>query len=438
MGARYDRLPPEILSSCLAAVEPVITSSQAAVERISGIPRPLTLRYAAPEPLSPLISGLACATAIFRAKPPVDSVQTYLNIGTFTGNLISLGRHPLPAVRLEALLALRGIAQQYHTALELFKDDVLEIASAGVVVQSGSGDGFSGEVPRGLISPRDGTPLEKANQQGILLAGDFFRHTRSRSQWEATMVTCFVPGISQSNPLLQSAAFGAIACAASGVLANLDANIFHDLLERIKVTIQSHEASPVRAAACRALAALLETPDDATSPIVLAVQQTAHSLQLGCRDSVLAVRVHAAAALAVAADTLWKACTQGTCPVEEIHKTAEWFLPVAVAVSGDNDKVRASGVLALGGLLACVSLQSTGSQGGADAVAALVDCLECNANRVQWNACSAAAVLLKASKGACPWAGLVKTLEDLAATDGNARTQALARVALGREDSLCR
>lgn len=191
------------------------------------------------------------------------------------------------------------------------------------------------------------------------------------------------------------------------------------------------------------------------------------ALTASCRDSVLAVRIPAAAALASLCSTLGHtvaaASGAGQCGGPEADAEAHAAataagravlpacLRLAASAAGDSDKLRPSGLQAIGSLFQLhTQLAALEGKGGAAALPAASEvapllaaaaqavqqCLASGSARVQWAACEAAGALL-----ACPppqaqprWAALLPQLAALLQSGRNFRSRALAAAALRQLD----
>ncbi|GAB4815069.1 hypothetical protein N2152v2_002115 [Parachlorella kessleri] len=222
LGAPYHRLPPALLPRC-------VQSFQASLEKaaLPGSPRsPARLASPLPQDVATLAAAcLSCLAAALGTRQPSPALASYLQghgsststngrassssspsggshtrglnataIGaesaspvaagiavaqrqalTGTGQalvqlLFSFAACGTAGVELEAVMALRGLAQQYCGALEGQWDRVARVAEegAGVAVQM---------VPPSPRSQQDGTLAEKLAHQSIRLAGDFLAAT---------------------------------------------------------------------------------------------------------------------------------------------------------------------------------------------------------------------------------------------------------------------
>lgn len=163
-------------------------------------------------------------------------------------------------------------------------------------------------------------------------------------------------------------------------------------------------------------------------------------LSAACQDSVLAVRIQAAASLAALCGML--ASVVAADPAVGA-RLLPGCLRLADAAAADSDKLRPSGLHALGSLFALAGRLPAGlveeqQQLFAVAAATLQDCLGAANARVQWAACNAAGDLL-----ACPAppvqrhaSGVLQSLVALLRQCPNFRSRALAAAALQRLGSL--
>ena len=156
------------------------------------------------------------------------------------------------------------------------------------------------------------------------------------------------------------------------------------------------------------------------------------------QDEVLAVRVQAGAALAVATDTLWIARPEEirsstTLDKQTFNTILEVLRPSALWAAMDSDKVKPHGVQALGAIIACN--MATGALPEKAELDPVIACLNSENAKVQWSACSAAGKVLEgAIKCSAPVPrqldGMVDVLKMLARESPNSRTRALSQAAL--------
>ncbi len=547
VGTPYSRLPPQLLPSCIETIRNLLQKAQHAQQHdvsnsnLNSV-YPTSVQFSVP-----LLSGsLACLAAALGVKPPLPSVSEYLsNI-----NGIALAQEifscisqygSFPAVQLEALMALRGLTQQYHGAVLLLWPDILHFASSSVdtALHSGaSGEGSTSNNGASSTSSsytQDGgssgsSPREKVVQQSILLLGDYLRHSSGNTtttdiaskeeevelsdslsqkieqKWIDAVEMCIIPVISQQeSPLLQAAGFGAIATGLMSLSsfsnntakqqplsasdgsgsgsALLSKGMRADLLSTCsKVLLSSSEdiagggavagpaaaaaASPVRAAAAKAMASLISAVPLVQEPSSLL--EALPALLAACQDPVVAVRVQAATALAATADALYllflnieTTSEEENEPLLRIAKnTLHALLPVAITAALDCDKVKSSGVQALGALLTCrllLTRNSTATATEPESIQkhtpvlleaerdAIIACISCENAKVQWSACSAVGTLLetlkiikeknKSSDGDTVVVeegvqDVVEALQQVATESNNSRSRSLALAAL--------
>jgi Domain of unknown function (DUF4042) len=481
VGTPYSRLPPALLPNSVDSIRHILQKAQQAPQQESNSSHSASAYHCS----VPLLSGsLACLAAALGVKPPLPSLSMYLSnkIGIDLAQeifscIVQYGNYP--AVQLEAIMALRGLTQQYHAAVQHLWTEILNFAFTSLLAgitstssssHSGLDDSSSRSHNNGIV---EGGPSsrEKVIQQSILLLGDYLRHSSSSStggsddqlesnievlslessrqsieqKWNDAVEMCLYPVLEQyESPLLQAAGFSAVATGLSSnrnhnptkksgnivennitvtliskeMRANLLATCSKVVLSSGNATVEGGAASPVRAAALKAMASLLSVVSLPQEP--LALTKALPSLLAACQDPVVAVRVQAAAALAVAAETLSSLFrnieTKGSeQPEFESLRTdaLNKLLHIAVAAAVDGDKVKPSGVQALGTLLACRLIITTFKPPPADERAparqwleeslfsveterdAFIACILSENVKVQWSACSAAGMLLE-------------------------------------------
>jgi hypothetical protein len=160
------------------------------------------------------------------------------------------------------------------------------------------------------------------------------------------------------------------------------------------------------------------------------------AVESACRDSVLAVRIPATNALARFCLMLSQAAqgSQGELAQAAVqHSSRCWRLATAAAQS-DSDKLRPSGLQALGSLFAVVAAAQQAAALDAPLLsagrAAVEQALTAVNARVQWAACEAAGPLLACSLRTDDAESLLQELLVLLESCPNFRSRALAAAAL--------
>lgn len=408
VGAPYARLPPALLPAAAAGARGALARAQQAQQDPAAAPH-----------WAPILTGsLACLAAALGAKPPSSALASYLR-GDGAGlpsDLLACASHPSPAVQLEALMALRGLAQQYHAAVAEFWSVALELAVAAVASGGGTGNGTGIEGEGAAPSP-----AEKVAQQSVLLVGDYLKQAGDGEEAAAAVDCCLRPAMAHTSPVLRSAGFGALSGILKTSMAALSLENRAELIAAAAAAARGDGASPVRAAASRALGALisaLHMPEEMN----LLRDSAGPAVATACGDEVAAVRAQAAAALATAADLLLKSPQ-----MTDYCEIAADLLPAAAAAAADGDRVRPAGARALGALLAVCAWASGGDLSSRKAeLDTFVACLGSENAKVQWSACGVAAALAVATDGR----QVIAALEELAEQSGNAKTRSLALAAL--------
>ncbi|KAL4539160.1 hypothetical protein Ndes2526B_g02580 [Nannochloris sp. 'desiccata'] len=497
VGTPYSRLPSPLLPNCVDTIRKILQKAQQQAQQHDS-PNPpsasaSTLQLTAVPLLS---SSLACLAAALGAKPPLASLSEYLS----NKNGLDLAQEifacimqygNLPAVQLEALMALRGLTQQYHGAVGHMWGSMLHFASSSVQAASRSSLGNDGSTiihtknnapTSGGIGEGGSSSREKVIQQSILLLGDYLCHSSNKKKdtmrhrtssnsnstdandelelkteasklekkWNDAVEMCISPVIArQDSPLLQAAGFGFVAIGLGGLSLNrqvskncadpakssssfLSREMRADLLAKCSNVLLPDNvslgreagggggagtlvaSSPVRAAAAKAMASLIAAIPLSHEP--LAFVDALPSLLTACQDSVVAVRVQAAAALAAAAEALYHLSQnidteqQQQLDIQLLRSDALTALvPAAVSAAMDGDKVKPSGVQALGTFLACRQLTTTEAQHAEQTAEsrsilleeeknAFIACISSENAKVQWSACTAAGTFLRALK----------------------------------------
>jgi len=186
-----------------------------------------------------------------------------------------------PAVQLDALVSLRGLAQQYRSCIEPFWREIFDLARRA-----------SANDPNDLWD-------ERAAQQAVLLAGDALRGdalvkpstavcasqrlNESPSAtpahgigeigeaWRQAATVCFAQCLHHSYPLLRAAGFACISSLGAtnrscGHYPLIPVETQRSLLQDTCAAVVEDSASPVRSAAAKALAGFLNPKGECPFP----------------------------------------------------------------------------------------------------------------------------------------------------------------------------
>lgn len=266
VGSPHHRLPPELLPRCVEGVRLQLKQAMAVAHADTR------------QRDQPVLSAcLTCLAGALGAKPPSAALSIYLAElcqGCEGGLAADILKCADPGnsrtVQLDALMALRGLAQQYHAAVVMFWDQILSTARHNVGAVALQSNATS---PRGA---REDTVAEGVAQQGVLLAGDVLRAASAhiddelREQcalgegaWQAAVESCCAACMRHDSPLLRGAAFSAMAGLERGKAAReLHAEVRCRVLRDVCEAVESDPVSHVRSAAVRALAALFPDVND--------------------------------------------------------------------------------------------------------------------------------------------------------------------------------
>lgn len=246
VGSPYARLPSDLLPSCMVGVGEILHRAQQAQHDLAGAGVSTQTQW------STLLSGsLSCLAAAFGVKPPLPSVAVFLATEGhghgLSQEILSCAEYSMHSiVQLEAIMALRGLAQQYHQEVLQFWTQFLDLATKSLAA--------AGSLEMGQNSA---TPGEKVAQQSVLLVGDYLRKCGDSEEWTQGVESCINFALLHDSPLIRAAGFGAVAGAAADSLAGLNKSTRKALLLAACGAAERDEASPVRAAAAKALASLL-------------------------------------------------------------------------------------------------------------------------------------------------------------------------------------
>lgn len=293
--------------------------------------------------------------------------------------------------------------------------------------------------------PADGKLPEKVAQQSVRLAGDHLEAlavaaaqadagdmptvASETERWQQMAAQVLQPAVQHASALIRAAAQAVISALSAAVLAALPPTLQRQLLAWCCNAVAADDASPVRAAAAKAVGAMADAPalctlsqggprcagqqtwlshnilvppslKTSSLPTAAGPEQLMVALSAASRDTVLAVRLPAAASLATFCSML--NCSAATDPA--VQAAAQAMFPgclqlALVAATADNDKLRPSGLQALGSLAALAGAlppAAVAAQGRqlADVVAAVSSSFASKSARVQWAASEAAGALL--------------------------------------------
>ncbi|PRW60946.1 Wee1 kinase [Chlorella sorokiniana] len=449
LGAPYHRLPPQLLPRCVQALLGCLAKATPAP--------PAGPAGVAADQLPVVSACLSCLAAAFSSKAPgapivqeVTPAAGASDVGGEQHQLLQLlfgyAACPHATLQLEAVMALRGVAQQHAALLDGHWERLLAIASTGARLPAPQ--------PSHKSQGADGTLPEKVAQQNVRLAGDYLAGSVAAvaqlgasttldagaeiEQWQQVAEQVLQPATQHASPLLRAAAQAIIGALSPAVLAGLPLALQQQQLAWCCNAVATDDASPVRAAAAKAAGALANAPGLCAMPE--GPEQLLAALTAGSRDAVLAVRLPAAASLA----TLCSMLSGSTAGDPAVAAAAQRVFPdclrlALAAAAGDNDKLRPSGLQALGSLAALADVLpptavASQEQQLEDAVAAVSSRLAARSVRVQWAACEAAGALLAC--GAAPvlqhCAALVQQLLGLLRECPNFRSRTQAAGALLR------
>ena len=195
IGTPYARLPPDLLPSCIAGVKEILHRAQhAEQDPLGGLP---------PHNNTLLSGSLSCLAAAFGLKPPLPSVATFLASEdqgkSLSQEILSCAQHSMHSVQLEAIMALRGLAQQYSE----------EVIDCWAVILRLATQSLAATVPLEANFPT--TSIEKVAQQSVLLLGDYLRKYGDSDTWSQGVDSCISLALAHSSPVIRAAGFGAIA-----------------------------------------------------------------------------------------------------------------------------------------------------------------------------------------------------------------------------------
>ncbi len=324
LGAPYHRLPLQLLPLCVQALLGCLAKTTPAP--------PAGPAGLVPEQLPIVSACLSCMAAAFSSKAAGASLIELTPAGgsSEAGGeqqqlllqlLFSYAACQHVALQLEAMMALRGVAQQHAAQLDAHWARLLAIARAGAALHTGpqpprsqGGEDAPGRcctchvaftsnaelhlcvtsaaelvllvlvVVRNrsvwlLLPPAlaaDGTLPEKVAQQSVRLAGDYLEASAAAAaqldapttlavaaqadQWQQVAAQVLQPATWHASPLLRAAAQAIIGALSPAVLAGLPATLQQQLLAWCCSALAADEASPVRAAAAKAAGALAGAP----------------------------------------------------------------------------------------------------------------------------------------------------------------------------------
>ena len=496
VGTPYHRLPQYMLPQCMHEVYRVWR------------------KYRTYSTNQVLIGSLSCIAAIVGIKPPpAQALVQYLSItqpssamgerreeegARLCGDIWALAMEHDPdgdgdggtdidtdtnatantsatigGVQLEAIIALRGLVQQYFSCIVSLHEgravdkgmNLVSLAKHRMMRLSTTAD----------TSPRH--EEEKIAQQSILLLGDYVASLSSTGLVDVAIDQVFLPAIHATHPTLRAAGYTAISCVRE--IPNTPYRAM--LVVTAAGALQQDTASPVRAAAAKAIATLIHVPpslpgkqqeeEDAKfswslvgAAVAAAVDET--------KEVVAAVRVQGAMALVAFVDGLVERRAMhhhhhhnygGGSEDDEEELLVELAVPACIRAATDsNDRIKPHGITAVGAVLAFLiggagtaakKEKNNGIVGGGGVTDTAFEVIErcmCESEnvKVQWSACDAAGRLLSVVTYREGGGGgsddddgdavlevrqrqykLVELLDSLVNTSSNARTRSLAALA---------
>mmetsp|Transcript_3080 Transcript_3080/g.8745 ORF Transcript_3080/g.8745 Transcript_3080/m.8745 type:complete len:961 (+) Transcript_3080:248-3130(+) len=395
-AAPYERLPGTLVSQAF-------TQTRLCMDRLSAQNRAASESYHA--------VALSCLGATLSTKQPVPTMLDELR-----RDLPELGALPhvvqelsaaaasaacAPAIRSEALSALRGAVRNYPSAMQDLWPTVSELMGSNLKIAA--------ETPASNLDTKAlqaAYRLLEAFLQGIsgsLAEIDGEYEASSAPQLSRDMTAEEVAGIwgcsiarylqygwRHSSPLVRSTALTVLSKLSRQVFLLLDQSQRQALLEGTTLAISADRETAVRGAACRGLGTLATFPEAVAEEVTK--QRVTQLLTSALSDSSVSVRVPAAWAFANLCGTLAASMEQGS-QVEPAQLVQ--LAGTAMTVVRDSDKVRANGTRALGNLVTLFTGQEGHEEWLPQAIQGLVSSLTTGNMKVQWNACVAATNLMK-------------------------------------------
>lgn len=170
-------------------------------------------------------------------------------------------------------MALRGVAQQHAALLQGCWDALLAIGRAGAAVPPAVP-----QSPRAQAGAADGTLPEKVAQQSVRLPGDYLQAADAAAadagaagaaglaaaaaaeQWQQVADQVLPLAVQHSSPLLRAAGQAVVGALTPAAFASLPPTLQLQLLGWCCSATVADEASPVRAAAAKAVGAIAAAP----------------------------------------------------------------------------------------------------------------------------------------------------------------------------------
>jgi hypothetical protein len=401
IGSPYLKLPHTLLTSALSALDTVLQRSTAQSTFWQGL---ASVHGSNEDHMNSVLSGcLTCGAALCGAKPPVIYLKEFLltsqRANRFLQTVIDVAsRQECTTVRLEALMVVRGMAQNYPAVRPVPELFSLAVRNIEFCIQSES------------IS--DISLLEKIAQQSVLLAGDCLSHISDLAAWKAFMSLVTEWGLSHERPMIRAASIVSLtAMVHHEVIGQLNKGLLEFVLYESSRLMTMDVSSPVRAASCKLLACLFPYLVQERCSYIDIYHVTC-ALQSANQDCVLAVRIQAAGALAMCADSLqsyiirdYHRETVKICK-DRYFSAVLQFLRIAnaTALEVENDRVKPSTLQALGVSFSLAVYMNEESFQSEDVdffrtVDAVCGCLGSKTSKVQWAACGASENILKSISG---------------------------------------
>jgi hypothetical protein len=440
IGSPYLKLPHTLLTSALSTLDTVLQRSTAQSTFWQGLASARGSTEDASHLNSVLSGCLTCGAALCGSKPPVTYLEEFLlssqRANRFLQTVIDVAsRQECTAARLEALMVVRGMAQNYPAVKPVHELFSLAVRSIEFCIQSESNSDIS--------------VLEKIAQQSVLLAGDCLSHISDLAAWKAFMSLVTEWGLCHERPMIRAASSVSLtAMAHHEVIGQLNKGLLEFVLYESSRLMTVDVSSPVRAASCKLLACLFPYLVQERCSYIDICHVTC-ALQCANQDCVLAVRIQAAGALAMCADSLqsyiireYQGDTVKICK-DRYFASVLQFLRIAnaTALEVENDRVKPSALQALGiffSLALYIDQESFQSEDVdySRTVDAICSCLGSKTAKVQWASCGASENILKSISRLedkdykVNVRRIVEKLQQLVGNSDNARSRLLAKDAL--------
>ena len=370
-GCLHERLPPEFLTSSFTTVAMRLKMYRLGVR------------------LDPVVvAALSCLTILAESTSP--DIESAMN-KEITDIILEYAHTDRPSIAVEALLALRSLAQHHRCIL--------------------GNEGYWEQIVNLAVTSSSQQADDKVQQQSIRLVGEFLADDEGIQRWEEAISRIILPHQNSA------ATWMALSCMKQELFTELSLPHQQQLMRSCLNAVVCSD-SALQGASLKALTNTLST-SAVTAENMRVLSASLVSLASGWTSTSLAVKCQVSTAIGAIARNPLLSDDDGTLVSNLVDAVCH------LALSKGSDKLKASALQALSQLCGCRVSPSAGYH---QAVTTVKDNLGIGSGKTQWAACDCAGSLLE--KGVPEAASLGIELATLVSTCMNNRTKYLAAVAL--------